>query len=245
MKKQYGLFWIALILVVVSVGTYLGHYLIFHDEHHIFIFLMGDLAFLPLEVLLVGIVVERILSRRETEEKIRKLNMVISAFFSEVGNPLACMLLNATPQRDQIIENLDVKAKWKDPDFKKARQFVEKNTSVGFEGMDIAGLMDFLRSKRSFMLTLIENPNVLEHESFSDLLLSEFHLTEELDSRPSLVNLTTKDAAHINEDIKRVYRHLIIHWLNYMQHLKSNYPYLYSHYLRIHPFQSHPSAVVE
>ncbi|MBN1689561.1 MAG: hypothetical protein JW901_00905 [Dehalococcoidia bacterium] len=245
MKKQQGLIWIALILVVVSLSLYCTHYLIFHDEHHIFIFLMHDLAFLPLEVLLVGIVVERILSRREREEKMAKLNMVISAFFSEVGNPLAAMLLNATPQKGRIIDSLHVKADWKDTDFKKARQFVEKNNLVGFEGMDIAGLMDFLRSKRSFMLTLIENPNVLEHESFSDLLLSEFHLTEELDSRPSLVNLIPKDAAHINEDIKRVYRHLIIHWLNYMQHLRSNYPYLYSHYLRIHPFQPHPSAIVE
>lgn len=245
MKKQHALIWIALILVVVSASMYFVHYLIFHDTHHIFIYMVGDLAFLPLEVLLVGIVVERILSRRETEEKMGKLNMVISAFFSEVGNPLAGMLLNATHQKDLIMANLDVKAAWKDADFKKARQFVGKDTSISFDRMDIPALSDFLLKKRAFMLTLIENPNVLEHESFSDLLLSEFHLTEELDSRPSLINLTPKDAAHINEDIKRIYRHLIIHWLNYMQHLKSNYPYLYSHYLRIHPFQPHPSAVVE
>ncbi|MFA5064379.1 MAG: hypothetical protein WC566_02835 [Dehalococcoidia bacterium] len=245
MKKQYGLIWIALILVAVSVSMYFVHYLIFHDTHHIFIYMVGDLAFLPLEVLLVGIVVERILSRRETDEKISKLNMVISAFFSEVGNPLASMLLNATPQKDLIIENLDVNASWKEIDFKRARQFVEKNTSIGFDGMDIPGLSEFLLKKRAFMLTLIENPNVLEHESFSDLLLSVFHLTEELESRPSLTGLTSKDAAHINEDIKRAYRNLIVQWLGYMQHLKSNYPYLYSHYLRIHPFQLHPSAVIE
>jgi len=244
-KKQHGLVWIALILVVVSAIMYFAHYLVFHDAHHIFIYMIGDLAFLPLEVLLVGIVVERILSQRETAEKIGKLNMVISAFFSEVGNPLAGMLLNASPQKDLIMANLDVKASWKDADFKKSRQFMEKDTSISFSDMDIPALSDFLLRKRTFMLTLIENPNVLEHESFSDLLLSEFHLTEELESRPSLVNLTPKDAAHINTDIKRLYRHLIAHWLNYMQHLRSNYPYLYSHYLRIHPFQPHPSAVIE
>ncbi len=245
MKKQHGLVWIALILVVVSASMYFVHYLVFHDAHHIFIFMIGDLAFLPLEVLLVGIVVERILSQRETEEKMGKLNMVISAFFSEVGNPLAGILLNATAQKDLIVANLDVKVSWKDADFKKSKQFVEKDTSISFDGMDIAALLDFLLKKKAFMLTLIENPNILEHESFSDLLLSEFHLTEELESRPSLTNLATRDAAHINEDIKRVYRHLITHWLNYMQHLKSDYPYLYSHYLRIHPFQPHPSAFIE
>jgi len=162
-----------------------------------------------------------------------------------VGNPLAGILLNATAQKDLIVANLDVKVSWKDADFKKSKQFVEKDTSISFDGMDIAALLDFLLKKKAFMLTLIENPNILEHESFSDLLLSEFHLTEELESRPSLTNLATRDAAHINEDIKRVYRHLITHWLNYMQHLKSDYPYLYSHYLRIHPFQPHPSAFIE
>ena len=245
MKKHYGVILIALFLVLISASFYFAHYMIFHDIHHILIYLVGDLAFLPLEVLLVGIVVERILANREKEEKIKKLNMVISVFFSEVGNPLASVLLNATSQKDLLIEKLDVAANWKEAEFKRAKQFVEKSAFIGFDKVDVAELATFLLNKRTFMLTLIENPNVLEHESFSDLLLSVFHLTEELESRPSLTNLTARDASHIDEDIKRAYRHLVIQWLDYMQHLKSNYPYLYSHYLRIHPFQLHPSAVVE
>lgn len=236
---------IALVLVFISIGGYFIHYIIFHDLHHILIYLVGDLAFLPLEVLLVGIVVERILTRREKEEKIRKLNMVISAFFSEVGNPLASVLLNATFQKDVLIENLDVSSNWKDADFKRAKRYVEKSPSIDFGRMDIAALASFLLGKRAFMLSLIENPNLLEHESFSDLLLSVFHLTEELESRPSLTGLPPRDMAHINADIERAYKHLVIQWLNYMQHLKANYPYLYSHYLRIHPYQRHPSAVIE
>ena len=47
----------------------------------------------------------------------------------------------------------------------------------------------FLKEKRMFMLTLLENPNLLEHESFTDLLRSVFHFTEELDKRPELYNL--------------------------------------------------------
>jgi len=245
MKKRNDLILIALILVLVSVGIYFVHYAIFHDVHHILIYMVGDLAFLPLEVLLVGIVVERILARRENQEKMSKMNMVISAFFSEVGNPLVSILLNATSQKEVLIKNLDVSSNWKDADFKKAKQYVEKATVIDFDRMDIAELARFLLDKRAFMLSLIENPNVLEHERFSDLLLSVFHLTEELESRPSLNNLPAKDTSHINEDIKRAYRNLVIQWLDYMLHLKSNYPYLYSHYLRIHPFQLHPSAIIE
>ncbi len=245
MKRQHGLILIALILVAISISVYVAHYLIFHDPHHIFIYMVGDLAFLPLEVLIVGIVVERILARREIEEKLKKLNMVISAFFSEVGNPLAAMLLDATSQRDLLMQNLGMTADWKEADFKKAKGFVEKISVDKFDRVDVAELASFLLSKRAFLLTLIENPNLLEHERFSDLLLSVFHLTEELESRPAFTNLPDRDTAHIDEDIKRVYRHLVTQWLDYMQHLKSNYPYLYSHYIRIHPFQLHPSAIIK
>ena len=42
----------------------------------------------------------------------------------------------------------------------------------------------FLISKRNFLLMLLENPNLLEHDAFTDLLRAVFHLTEELGFRP-------------------------------------------------------------
>jgi hypothetical protein len=146
-KKQYGLILIALTLVLISVCVYIAHYLIFHDIHHILIYMMGDLAFLPLEVLLVGIVVERILTRREIEEKKSKLNMVISAFYSEVGNPLVAMLLNATSQRGLIVENLDVTSTWKEAEFKKAKLFVKNTGLIDFDQINISELHAFVFGK--------------------------------------------------------------------------------------------------
>ena len=207
--------------------------------------MMGDLAFLPLEVLLVGIVIERILARREAAEKIQKLNMVVGAFFSEIGRPLSTMLLEATKSRNMLIENLNIKGGWTSGDYKKARYFIEKETTVNFDQIDLEQLQSFLVGKRAFMLRLIENPNLLEHEKFTDLLLACFHLTEELQSRASLSGLPHNDLKHIGGDIKRAFNNLVIEWLDYMQHLKLNYPFLYSHYLRISPFQPNPSAIIE
>jgi len=76
MQKYRGLYFIAAMLVFLSAAIYALHYTIFHDAHHILIYLVGDLAFLPLEVLLVGIVVERIMTKREVDEKISKLKQV-------------------------------------------------------------------------------------------------------------------------------------------------------------------------
>ena len=154
---------------------------------------------------------------------------LISAFYSELGTPLVDMLLKATSQMDLIIENLNVVSSWKEADFRKAKLFLKNTDLINFGMINISELNAFLLSKRGFLLSLIDNPNVLEHELFSDLLLSVFHLSEELESRPSLTNLPARDHAHINEDIKRANRNLLIQWLDYMRHLQSNYPYLFSH----------------
>jgi hypothetical protein len=43
--------------------------------------LPGDIAFLPIEVFLAVVVIERIFTRREKLAIIKKLNMVVGAFY--------------------------------------------------------------------------------------------------------------------------------------------------------------------
>jgi hypothetical protein len=74
--------YLAVAFLVLSAIAYFIHYLIFRDVHHIFIYMVGDLAFLPLEVLLVVLIIERVLARREKNAKLQKLNMVVGALFS-------------------------------------------------------------------------------------------------------------------------------------------------------------------
>ena len=245
MQKHRGIIIMAGLLILISVVLYTALYLIFNDAKDLIFYSLLNLAFLPLQVLIVGIVIERIMVRREIDEKISKLNMVVGTFFSEVGHSLSAMFLNSTSDRERIIANLDITPAWKTQEYIKARKYAEKDTAVDFTNIDLDALKSFLISKRQFMLTLIENPNLLEHERFTDLLLASFHLTEELESRPSLANLPARDIEHLKGDIKRAYRFLVIEWLDYMQHVQSNYPFLYSHYVRTHPFQSHASAIIE
>ncbi|GEM_PF-6299397 len=47
-------------------------------------------------------------------------------------------------------------------------------------GMRVGEVRDLLISKTAFLLRLMENPNLLEHEQFTPLLMATFHLTEEL-----------------------------------------------------------------
>ena len=93
-----------------------------------------------------------------------------------------------------------------------------------------------MRGKAKFLVGLLENPSLLEHESFTELLQAVFHLHEELQNRKELVNLPQSDLNHLSHDIKRGYVLLVGQWLNYMKHLKSNYPYLFSLAMRTNPF---------
>jgi hypothetical protein len=245
MRRYLNFIFLAAILIALSALVYLVHYAIFQDVHHIFIYMVGDLAFLPLEVFLVVIVIERVLARREKQAILQKLNMVVGAFFSEVGNELLQRLLGCFEKSQGICQYLDINQNWTHADFKKAMRFVETSEiEPDLGNINLQELKKFLVQKREFLLALLENPNLLEHEQFTDLLWATFHLTEELEARKSLEHMPNADSKHIAGDIQRVYSQLIVEWLSYVEHLKSKYPYLFSLVARTHPFQEHPSPVV-
>lgn len=246
MRRYYWLILLGLILLALSGVGYYIHYLIFHDVHHIFIYFVGDLAFLPLEVLIVVLVIERLLASREQQSMLHKLNMVIGAFFSEVGNRLIHDLLPCFDKKQQICEAFSIKPGWQHKDFKLAMNCVDDiNASPDFDCIKWNELKEFLVEKRSFLLRLLENPNLLEHERFTDLLWATFHLTEELEARQSFDNLPEHDREHLCIDVQRIYNYLTREWIYYAEHLKSSYPFLYSLVVRTHPFLEHPSAIVQ
>ena len=245
MRRYQTFIILAFSFIALSALIYFIHYAIFHDVHHIFIYMAAALAFLPLEVFLVIVVVERLLARREKQATMQKLNMVVGAFFSEVGNELLQRLLVCFEKSGDISRHLAVKPNWNHSDFNRAIAFARTiEAEADFSSPDLHGLKKLLVQKRQFLLALLENPNRLEPQRFPDLLGATFPLTEELEARESLTGLPKADIKHIGGDTQRVYSHLLVEWLFYVEHLKSKYPYLFSLVARTHPFQERPSPVV-
>ena len=110
---------------------------------------------------------------------------------------------------------------------------------------NLEDMKSFLLSKRFFFLGLLQNPNLLEHESFTELLWAVFHLTEELSYRPQTTHLPDADYDHLSNDIKRAYVKLISEWLRYMRHLQIQYPYLFSLAVRTNPFDPEASVIIQ
>jgi hypothetical protein len=234
------------VLVALAAIVYVIHYLIFRDAHHIFIYLIGDIAFVFFEVLLVTLIIHRLLTEREKRSRLEKLNMVIGTFFSEVGTELLDFFSNSDPDLENIRAELVVEKDWSEEDFEKVDKKL-RNYSYGVEigRLSLDDLGQFLGLKRDFLLRLLENPNLLEHESFTELLRAVFHLTEELANRENLKGLPESDHQHLAGDVKRAYSRLVHEWLDYMKHLKDNYPYLFSLAMRTNPFDREASPIVK
>ena len=110
---------------------------------------------------------------------------------------------------------------------------------------ELEGLRQLLAAKGDLLLRLLENPHLLEHTTFTDLLRAVFHLFEELASREDLGELPDSDYRHLTGDIERVYRLIVREWLNHMRYLGANYPFLFSFAVRTNPFEERSVVVVE
>ena len=246
MKRYSWQISLGIILVILSAIVYFIHYIIFRDPHHIFIYMVGDIAFVFIEVLLVTLVIHSLLTKKEKKDRLEKLNMLIGTFFSEVGTKLLVYFSDNDPNLKKIKADLIVEADWSDEEFyivsKKLKEYVY---DIEIRNINLLNLQIFLIEKSDFLIRLLENPNLLEHESFTELLRAVFHLDEELRSRKNIKKLSANDLNHIAGDIKRVYSLLVYQWLDYMHYIKDNYPYLFSLAMRMNPFDEKATTEIK
>jgi hypothetical protein len=248
MKKIFNdwTFRIALLFVLASVLSYTLHYFIFHDVHHIFLYMIGDFGFLFIDVLLVLLIIERLLAGREKKSMLQKLNMVIGTFFSEVGMELLRRFSDFVENSEQLEREFLINPHWDKKYFREAQSKAASfKYSIVFDVEGLEELRDFLKKRHSFLVRLLENPILLENQRFTDLLWAVFHLSEELNFRESLRDLPTGDIAHLRIDLQRTYSKIISEWIAYTEHLKDRYPFLFSLAARINPLNPKASPIVQ
>ncbi|NWF94007.1 MAG: hypothetical protein HXY46_13970 [Syntrophaceae bacterium] len=121
------------------------------------------------------------LSRREKLIRAQKLNMVIRVFFSELGIYMISLFVDLDPRAEEIREGLNITERWTHQDFRNVSEHLKKfQYDIEIQKTRLGVLTEFLMRERDFLVRLLENPFLLEHGSFTDLLRAVFHLTEEL-----------------------------------------------------------------
>jgi hypothetical protein len=236
---------LGIVLVASSAAIYTAKYLLLGDPENTYTYIFNALGFLPINVLLVTLILNQLLSIRAKRERLEKLNMVIGTFFSEAGTWLLAFISDRDSELPELREGLIVTEAWTPETFAGVCDRLQhRHARIAVDAADLQDLRRYLQGRRDFFLRLLENPALLEHESFTDLLRAVFHLTEELERRDDFAGLPASDVRHLTVDIERVYRLLAREWLAYMEYLQKNYPYLFSLAMRSNPFDETASPVV-
>jgi hypothetical protein len=245
MKYKTWYYIIAIVLILFSAIFYLIQIAIFHKSEDTFFYMLQDLSFVPIQVLLVTLILDKLLKKREKQSLLNKMNMVIGVFYNEIGNEFLVLLDRFTINFEKISSQLQISALWEEKDFRnKMRDFNIHPDDLNLNGEDLISLKEYLVIKKNGLLNMLANPNLLEHDSFTNLLWAVFHIADELMHRKNFDNLPQNDINHLKGDLLRAYELIIYEWLSYLKHLKKDYPYLYSIAIRTNPFNPEANITV-
>ena len=208
-----------IVLIITGVGTFLGF---------------------------VASSTEALFAKRQAKIRTQNLNMIAGLFYSEIGNQLLASFAGISRSFGDMKKACAISGDWTDRDFIAAQRTLRKKEfDLTVSRGQFHELRHFLIEKGDLLLRLFENPSLHEKETFTELLRATLHLREELLHREDIYNIPDTDLVHLTGDIQRVYASLFVEWIEYMQHLKLYYPYLFSLAVRICPFNPEPSAIVQ
>ena len=241
----------SILMVILIIIIYGSNYLVLGDAEHIISYIWTHLGFIPVDILIVAFLLDEIIERKEKEAMLEKLDMLMSTFFSELGNDLIGQL-SAVNKYDADTQTLKSIKNWEEKDFD-AKLDELKNASIDLQA-DIApeereefleNLRTLLVGKREFIINLINNPNLLEKEEFTGLINAILHLDEELEHRTDLALVNDADFGHLNGDMQRVYNKLVYEWVYYLRYLYKHHPYMIALIIRTNPFDEDADVYVK
>ena len=246
MKRFRWQIMLGIVMILLSVIFYIIDYLIFKDPDQIFVSFFLNMAFVFVQVLLVSMIINGLMNERERRERMEKIKMVIGAFFSQVGSELLAMFSQLDSDAGFMKKRLLISGAWTKKDFSAVLKDVQGHGFRLAAGhRELQSVRDILKGNRDFLLRILENPTLHEHETFTELLWAVFHLIEEVSARKDLRKLPAADLDHLKNDMARAYRALVHEWIMYMEHLKMNYPYLFSFAVRTNPFDETSNVIIQ
>lgn len=172
----------------------------------------------------------------EIRKKQKKINVIISTFFIESGTEMLMEFSKFNRNHSTICKLIKIKELTLKKNSEVKRTVEECEFDIYAEPAKLINLAKLMADNKAFLLNMLENSNLLEHDSFTDMIWAVFHVCDELRSRDDLINLSEADIAHISNDILRAYKAMINEWVNYMKYLNNEYPFLYALAIQKNPF---------
>lgn len=229
MKKIRYYFVISFILIALSSIMFFIHYLIFGQALNTAYYSLMNLCFIPINSLVVTIMLEKLIDYRAKKDRIEKINMLVGIFFTEVGGKLMHFIIDADKDAKNYITNFEDLNKIK-------KSLYEYDYKVDMNYIDLCTIKNILVEHSDLFVTLISNESILQHQIFTDLLMSVIHLRDEIIFMEK-DNELEPNINHLENDVIRVYKNISIQWISYLEYLQKSYPFLYNNAIRVNPFK--------
>ncbi|NMC55739.1 MAG: hypothetical protein GYA50_00760 [Eubacteriaceae bacterium] len=246
MKKFTFNHLIILILLFISLIFFSLQQFIFHNLHESGFLLFQDLIFMPIEILLVTFILDKILRDREKKERLQHQNIVINSFFSEIGTDTIRLLNKDIVNIKELSILLCMDQNWDNVKFDNVFKTLSSICyQFNITPDSLKTIKAALSEKKTYVISFFSNPNLLEIDSFTNMLWAFYHLIDELEHRTEIYELPDSDIEHLKNDIIRIYGMLVCQWIIYMKNLKDKYPYLWSLALRVNPFSENNDVIIK
>ncbi|MGL5506392.1 MAG: hypothetical protein ACRDB0_00665 [Paraclostridium sp.] len=229
MKKFKHYFIISIILIALSAIMFLIHYLVFGQAVNTAYYSFMNLCFIPINSLVVTIILESLIEYKAKQERIEKLNMLVGIFFTEVGSKLMHLIISADEDAKNSIISFEDLSKVKS-------QIGKQDYKINMDEINIEAIKSVLVQNSNLFINLVSNENILQHEIFTDLIMSVIHLRDEIIFMENDI-YGEMDIRHLENDIIRVYKNITIQWVHYLEYLNKFYPFLYNNAIRVNPFK--------
>ncbi len=223
-------------LAIASIIIYFIQFILFDRAQDTLFYVLQDLAFLPVQVIVVTMILDRFLNQFEMRKKIKKINVIISTFFVESGTLIMVAMSTFNENHNDFCEMIQIEELSKKKNYQLKKLIKEFDYNIHAHPEKLEELALILNKNKAYMLDMLGNDNLLEHDSFTDMLWAVFHVGDELQSRGNFNELDQDDLDHLSNDIFRAYMAMTLEWIDYINYLHDEYPFLHSLAIRKNPF---------
>lgn len=245
MRQESGRSWkvdFVIVMVIIAIIIFASRIFFTGDPNEVSSYLWKQIGFIPVNLIIVAFLLDSIISKKEKEAILEKVDMIVGTFFTKIGNDMVYEISIVNENKVQV-DNLKSIGEWEDKDYKNKLKELEEHPvefDCNLQGVErvefLENISKRLHDNQEFFISLINNSNLLEKDEFSNLLLSILHLDEELTRRGNFENISDIDFNHLKGDISRVYSNLVYEWVYYLRYLNRFYPYMISLAIRTNPF---------
>ncbi|MDD1715634.1 MAG: two pore domain potassium channel family protein, partial [Methanolinea sp.] len=181
----------------------------------------------------------------EQGKRQEKTDMLVGLFFSSLGTGLLREFARKDPDRNSLAPIVLETQSAGPGEFSRLLSGLDSRTfRLDARDFDLPAFRDTLGQNVQFLLLLLQNPDLIEHDRFSDLLFATIHLWDELMNRDILSGLPDPDLTHLSVDINRIYAAMLKVWVVYLRQIKKRYPFLHSLALRTNPFDDSAEVII-